>query len=242
MRDRRGDGDALGAHLHAVLRVAARGDAARLHDLAQAHLLVHLPRGMRVEQAHLLDGGRPHEVGLGVDVRARLQTAAAGHALGQLVGPPARVLRHARARPQVEGTVDVDPRMHSLERVEQLLAIHHEVAHDGKRAERRQANGLLKLVDQRRARLPGLAVDQHRAASAHLFEAHALPHHRLDLLALGVDGVLADLHQGAGHVHVRAIRDGELLDIGPRIGARLTLDGKAHHALGCHHASFFVLV
>ena len=77
--------DVLRADLNAVLAVAAAGDAAFAHQSIQAFFLVELSEGMQVEKIRLYRRGSADEVGLRSNVRAGLEAAAAGHAVGNLV-------------------------------------------------------------------------------------------------------------------------------------------------------------
>src|ERR1700761_5756022 len=79
-----GDGgrerNVLGTNLDAVLRVAAFLNAAIAHEGSETFALECLTGGVRVEEAHLADGGGADEAGVLVELRAGFHTAAAGDA------------------------------------------------------------------------------------------------------------------------------------------------------------------
>ncbi len=101
----------------------------------------------------------------------------------------------------------------------------------GNLRERREGDGLVfvgagELVYERGAGHHGLAVDEHGAGAADLFEAVGVVGDGRGGLAGDVDGVERDLAEERGDVHVRAIGDLELLGGGGgvRVGLALDLD------------------
>ena len=78
--------DVFRAGADAVLAVSAACDAALLHQRFEAFRLVVLAEGVDVEEIRLNDRSRTDKVRLRADVRAGLHTAAAGHAMGNLIG------------------------------------------------------------------------------------------------------------------------------------------------------------
>src|SRR4029079_4541489 len=84
LRDRPRQGDVLRADLDAVLRVAAVDDAALLHQRVEALVRVHRAGGVRVEEDDLPDRRGADERALLVDLRTRVEAAAARHALGEV--------------------------------------------------------------------------------------------------------------------------------------------------------------
>src|SRR5207244_11441781 len=114
--------------------------------------------GMIVKPTDLADDGGANEmIGRGV-LRARLQAAATRDAAGERIGDLLLLLLNRRPGAQVVCAVDRNPRLGALEVVEQPLAVDEQVAHQRELAYRFQRDRLLKLVDQRRARLPRSAV------------------------------------------------------------------------------------
>jgi hypothetical protein len=81
-----------------------------------------------------------------------------------------------------------------------------------------------QFVHERGAGHHRLAVDEHRAGAADLFEAVGVVGDGRGGRAGHVDGVERDLAEQRGDVHVRAIGDLELLDHGLRVGRGLALD------------------
>ena len=67
--------------------------------------------------------------------------------------------------------------------IEHLRTIDYQVANVGKLRHRLELDWLLEIVDQRRARLPRAAVDDHRADAANLFETVHVPDGRRGGLA-----------------------------------------------------------
>ena len=77
-------------------------------------------------------------------------------------------------------------------------------------------------VDQRRASLPRLPVDQHGARTADLFQAVAVPSHWRGHLAVGSGSLCGDLLQNADHIEVRLVGDPVPLPIAGLAWAVLT--------------------
>ena len=118
-----------------------------------------------------------------------------------------------------------------LEVFEEDGAVDGEVADYGELGEGREGDGLVfvgagELVYERGAGHRGLAVDEHGAGAADLFEAVGVVGDGRGGLAGDVDGVERDLAEERGDVHVRAIGDLELLGGGGgvRVGLALDLD------------------
>ena len=188
---------------------------------------MHSSRRMRIEQTHLRKRCGPHEIMRRISelrVGTRLEATAARHAFGKLVGPVARSLRHTGARSKIEHAIDVDPSMHALEMIEELLAIDLQIAHERELRERRERDGLLERIDERRTCLSRNAVDQHRASSAYFFEAHALPYHGRGGRAISKHRMRTNSHERRDHIHVRMPFDLEIFIAAFCLGAILTLD------------------
>ena len=143
-----GQRDILGANLDAVLRVAAFLNAAVAHQRRETLALQLFACGMRVEQPHLRDGGRAHEAGLFVELRAGLHAAAAGDAAGKRISRFLLFRRHARAGAEVVGAIDRNPGLDDFQILEEHAAIDSQIADDGKFGERLELNRLLEIVDQ----------------------------------------------------------------------------------------------
>ena len=77
--------DVLRAGLHAVLAVAAAGDAAFFHQGIEALGGIEFSQRMQVEKICLNRRGRADEVGLRANVGTCFHAAAAGHAVRNLV-------------------------------------------------------------------------------------------------------------------------------------------------------------
>ena len=129
--DRVDQRDLLRAHLDAVLRLAAALDAAFAHDRVEPLVRVHLAARVQVEEAHLVERGGADEVARRVDLRARLEAAAARHAARERVRRLLVLLRLARPGAELVGAVELDPRLDPLQVLEHARAVDDEVAHDG---------------------------------------------------------------------------------------------------------------
>src|SRR5262249_49472631 len=81
-----GERDVLGAHLHAVLCVAALLDAAIAHQGPQALMFQRLARGMLVKEPHLGNGRGANEAGALIELRTGLHAAGAGDAARDRIG------------------------------------------------------------------------------------------------------------------------------------------------------------
>src|SRR5262249_33850329 len=154
--------DLLRAHLDAVLRLTAVGDAPLAHHALEPDVLVHRARGVEVEEAHLVDRRRPDEGARLVELGAGLDAAAAGHAPGERVTLLLLLRRLTRPGPELVRPVEVDPGVDLLERLEHRAPVDHQVALARELAHRLDGDDLAvrrDLVDQRRARLSDPAVD-----------------------------------------------------------------------------------
>lgn len=231
--------DVFRAGADAVLAVAAAGDAAFLHQCLQAFRLVVLAKRVDVEEIRLDDRGRADEVGLRADVRASFHAAAAGHAMGNLVGRGCRIRVLARRFVYFPRAVHVDPALYFLQAVKHHRAVDQKVADDRESARRSEVDRLLQLVNEGAARLLRLSVDDHHARAANFFEAVAFPNHRGNTLAVTGDGILLDFHQRRDHVQRGAVGDVKLLGVGFRVGAVLPLDDKGDCLLFCHFRPSF---
>ena len=157
--------------MNAVLRVGALLDATRTHERRKALAFIHRSRRMHVEQAHLADDGRAHELIMLIHLWANLQAVPATDAVRKRIAFFLNFGRHARAFAEIVSAINGNPSFHALQAFKHELAIDGEIAHQRKLGHRRDANGLLELIDQRRTRHARPAVDQHRAGPADLFEA-----------------------------------------------------------------------
>src|SRR6185295_3208796 len=106
----------LRADLDAVLRVAALGDAARLHEDLEALVLVQRARRVRVEEERLTDRRGTDEVVVALDLRAHLEATAARDALIQAVHELLHLGRDAGPGAEVVRAVDRDPSLDALQR------------------------------------------------------------------------------------------------------------------------------
>ena len=80
------------------------------------------------------------------------------------------------------------------------LAINHEIPHNGKLRQGLQNNGLLQIIDQRRACLTGRPVDYHSTGATYFFHAVAFPDNRSYLLAPCIDRILSYCHKDGDHI------------------------------------------
>ena len=115
--------------------------------------LERLARGVRIEQPHLRDGRCPDKAGIFVKLRAGFHAATARDAAGERVGRLLLFWRNARASAEVVTAVDRDPRLHSLEILEDHVAIGRQIAHNGELRKRFQPDRLLQVIRSRT--LPG---------------------------------------------------------------------------------------
>lgn len=179
---------------------------------------------MAVEQAHLTDGRRADEVRMRVDLRAGFQARAAGHTLGEFIRLLPVALGDARAGAEVIRAVNRDPAPDFLEVLKHPRAVHGEVLDDRELGHRLQRDGLWQVVHQRRTALADLAVHQHGAGAADVFEAVHFPHRGRGLLAVAGHGVLTNLHQARDDVHRGPPRKLELFPVRGRVLVFLALD------------------
>src|SRR5271157_3664532 len=126
---------------------------------------------MVIEESHLRNGCGADESRFLIELRTGFHTAAARDASRQGVSFFLHRRRLPRAGAKIIGSVHRYPRLHALQVFEEYAAIDGQVTNDGKLGEWFQADGLLELVDQRRARHLGLPVDDHGAGAADLFQA-----------------------------------------------------------------------
>ena len=167
--------------------------------------------------------GSPGQLDL-EELRAGLQTATATHALAVEVGHLLGFLRLPRSRPEVVVAIDRQPGQHLLQDGENPRAIDQKVAEDGKLRHRPELDFARPLAqqlgDQRGARLPHAAVDQHGACPANFFQAIALPDHGRSRLAVHGGRVRGNPLQHADAVHVGLESQLEPLPIAFLAGAR----------------------
>ena len=104
-------------------------------------------------------------------MRADFHAAGAGDAIGERVVGFLLLREDARAGAEIVGAVDGNPGLDGHQVVEENGAVDLQIADQRKLGERLDADGLLEIVDQRRAGHAGLAVDAHGAGAADLFKA-----------------------------------------------------------------------
>jgi hypothetical protein len=237
-----GDGlcerELLGAGLNAVLRETALLDAAVAGEGAEAFCFEDFSDGVAVEELGLGDGGGTDEAGDVVELRADLHADGAGDAIGEWVKLFLQLRQLPRAFAEGIGAVDGDPGLDLLEVLEEDAAVDGEVADDGELRERREGDGLViirpaEFVDQGGAGHGGLAIDEHGAGAADLFEAVGVVGDGRGLFARDVDGVERDFAEQRGDVHAGAVGDLELFGGGGGVRVGLTLDLDLDAAL-CH--------
>src|SRR6266540_3634314 len=130
---------------------------------------------MKVVVMRQRDGGGADKWVAWIDVRANLETAAAGHAARDGVSFLLDLRRNARPRTQVVRPVNLDPALDPLKRAEHPAAINRTVSHHRKFRERFERDFGPDLVNQRRAGHPRAPVDEHRATAADGFQTILLP-------------------------------------------------------------------
>src|SRR5258707_343998 len=202
-RDGLGQGNALGTSVDAVLRVGTFRNAARTHESRKALALIHRSRGVHIEKAHLADDGRAHELIMLVHLRTNLEAVPARDAIRKRIAPFLNFGRYARAFAKTVSAIDGNPGLHALQAFKHELAIHGEIAHQRKLGHRLDSNRLFELVDKRRTRHARLAINQHRAGPADLFEAIRIVGNGRGLLTVARDGILSDVPQANDDVHGR---------------------------------------
>jgi hypothetical protein len=209
--NRFGQWNVFRANLHAVLRVAAFLDAAVSHEGREALALEGCAGRMRIEQAHLRDRGCSNESRALGELRTGLHAATARDATRERVGRLLRFGRLTRAGAEVVGAVDRNPRFDLFQVLEEHAAVDGEIAHDGELREWLELDGLIEMIEQRRAGHPSFAIDDHGARAAHFFEAIRVVGDGRSLLAVTRDGIGRDVHERRSDVHVRPVSDFELL-------------------------------
>ena len=132
------------------------------------------------------------------------------------------------------GSVHFHPALNALEALEHDGAVDQQVTDDREGTSRLQMNRLLKLIHQRAAGLPCLAIDDHHAGTAYLLQAVALPDDRSDFFTVHRDRILLNFHQGCNNVETRAIFYIELLRVRLFIRTVLALDYESDCFLFCH--------
>src|SRR5216684_5514556 len=145
--------------MHTVLRVGAFLDAAGTHERAEPLALVHRSRGMHVEEAHLADDGRAHELIMLIHLRANLEAVPTCNAIRKRIALFLNFWGNARAFAEIVSAVDGNPGLHALEAFKHELPVNREIAHQRKLRHRLDSNGLFKLIDKRRTRHARLAVN-----------------------------------------------------------------------------------
>src|SRR6185369_4075457 len=151
-------------------------------------------------------------------LRTRLQTTTTSHTTRIRVTLLHVVLVHAWTRPEIVSAVQLDPRVNTTKMIKHLRAIDDQIANVRKLRHRFQLDRLIEIIDERRARLPRAAIDDHRTNTAYLFQTVHVPHRRRRALARFVHRVLLDLHQAGNDVEIRSIGNLELLPVLWRVG------------------------
>src|SRR6267378_2094474 len=193
----------FGARMDAVLRVGAILDATGAHNRCKALALVHRPRRVKVEQAHLADDRRSDKFAVPIHLRANFQAVSATDAIRKRVALLLNLRRDARPFAQIVSPVDRNPRLHALQAFEHHLPVNGKIAHQGEFRHRRDSNGLVELVHQRGTGHASLPVDEHGARAANFFQAIRIVGDGRGLFAVACHGVLGDVPQTNDDVHGR---------------------------------------
>jgi hypothetical protein len=179
-------------------------------------------------------------------LRAGIETAAAAHALGERIVLFLVGRADAWAGAHFVVTVGRNPGLHLRQRPEEAAPIDAQVADDWELRHRGQfdlARAILQQpIDQGRARLPHLAVDDHRACAADFLQAVAVPGDGSDALAVGRRSLGGDLLQDADDVHLRLVLEAVPLPIAGLAGSVLAEDANLERAGAGGGVSVVVIV
>ena len=123
--------DALWADALAVLTVAAARDAALFHQRVEALRCIELSKRVHIEEERLRRRRRSNKVGLRSNIWARLEAAAAGHAVRQLIAGLSRVWILNWSVLDIPRTINLDPAMNAFEALEHNRAVNEKITNDG---------------------------------------------------------------------------------------------------------------
>ena len=162
------------------------------------------------------------------ELRACFHAAAAADAGGERVCVFLLFRRDPWPRALIIRTVDRHPGLHPLQRVKDTTTVDHQIADDGKLAHWLKDNFLRlffdQTIDQCRASHSRAAIDQHRARTANLFQAVAVPGNRRDLSPVFGGAPCGNPLQHTDHVHVRLVGNGMALPVALTARRILTQD------------------
>src|SRR6266852_8469305 len=198
-----GERNTLGAGMHTVLRVSAFLDAPGTHERTKPFTLVHRSSRVQIEESHLADNRRTHELIILIYLRANFQAVPTSDAVRKRVAFFLNFRGHARALAKIVSAIDGNPCLHAFQTLKHKLPIHREIAHQRKFRHRFDSNRLLKLIHKRRASHPRFPIDQHRARSANLLQAIRIVRNRGGLFTVARHGILRDVAQTNDYIHRR---------------------------------------
>lgn len=121
-------------------------------------------------------------------MRTGLDTAATGHASGQVVALLLLFCAFSCGPAPSSCVPSICTHADFLEGVEHALTIHHEIAHDGELGHRFEGDDLAfggDGIDEGGASLTDTSVDDHGTGAADLLETRAIPNHGCDRPAVG---------------------------------------------------------
>src|SRR5260370_226550 len=109
-------------------------------------------RGRDVEEAHLADDGRAHELIMLIHLRANLEAVPTCNAIRKRIALLLNFWGNARAFAEIVSAVDGNPGLHALEAFKHELPVNREIAHQRKLRHRLDSNGLFKFIGKPRTR------------------------------------------------------------------------------------------
>src|SRR5437879_2212218 len=236
-RDGLGERHALGASMHGVLRVGTLLNAAWTHESRKALALIHFSRGMHIEQSHLADDGRAHELVVLIHLRANLQAVPASDAIRKRIALFLHFRRHARPFAEIVSAINRNPRLHALQALKHKLSVNREIAHQRKLRHRLDSNRLFELIHQRRTRHTRFSINQHRARPANLFQAIRIVGDWSGFFAIASNRVLGNVAQTNNHVHRRPPLESKFLPPRLLFRPRLPFYFDDHLFCFCHSPS-----
>jgi len=196
-----GEGDLLGAGFYTVLGVAALLNSAVSSEGAKTFFLEHLASGVIVEELDLGYGGGADKVRVFVELRTDFHAAGAGDAIGEGIVRFLLLREYARAGAKIVGAIDGNPCLDAHEVLKQDGAVDLKIADERELGKRFDLDGLLEIINQRRAGHAGFAVNAHCAGAADLLKTVGVVGDGGRRLAVGGDGIGRDLHHGGDDVH-----------------------------------------
>src|SRR5215469_2416218 len=160
---------------------------------------------MQVEEPYLAYNRGADELRVLVDLGTNFQAISARDATRKRIPDLLQLRRHARPFAQIMRSINRDPALRALQVAKHFRAVDLQIAHERKLRQRLKANRLLEIIDQCRACLSGLSIDQHCTRAAYFFQTIRLVADWRRFFAVTRDRLFRDIPQALDHVQVRSI-------------------------------------